>query len=245
MSIMDMFRFGGSAPAAQAPATAPASAPTGTAPAGTTQQATTTPPATTEPAAAPDPLESFKDLWTPPKEGEPQPANFNPADMFQIDPAKIQQSVSQMNFASTITPEVLQQITAGGEDAAKAFLVAMNGVAQQAFAQSMIGSAKLVEQALTKANDSLDARMQEGIRKQQVSSSLVEANPALAHPAAKPIVAALEAQFTSKYPTASPAEITKLAQDYLSKFASLASPAQKTDTAPASAADTDWEKFFS
>lgn len=240
MSIFDIFR---SAPAA-APA-APAPAATSTAPATGAQPAPApAAPATTEPAAAPDPLEAFKDLWTPPKEGDPQPQNFNPSDMFQIDPAKIQQAVSQMNFASTVTPEVLAQITAGGEDAAKAFLVAMNGVAQQAFAQSMVGSAKLVEQALVKANESLDARMSEGIRKQQVSSSLMQANPALAHPAAKPIVAALEAQLTTKYPTASPTEITKMAQDYLGKFATLANPAQPTETAP-SAADEDWEKFFS
>lgn len=238
MSIMDLFR---SAPA-QTPAT-PAATP---APEASQPQPAQQPQAATAtPAAQANPLDAFKDLWTPPKEGEQQPANFDPASMFQIDPAKIQQAVGQMNFAGTVTPEVLAQITAGGEDAAKAFMAAMNGVAQQAFAQSMIGSAKLVEQAMTKANTSLDARLREGIRQQQVSSSLRESNPMLAHPAAQPIVAALEAQFTQKYPTATPQEITKLATDYLSKFATLASPAQEPASAPKAPDDVDWEKFFS
>lgn len=242
MSIFDIFK-GNPAPAAQQ---APAQQPAGQQPAATagTTQAATSATTTQEPAAVADPMEAFKDLWAPAKEGDPQPANFDPSKMFQIDPNKIQEAVGQMNFASSVTPETLAAIQAGGEDATKAFLTAMNGVAQQAFAQSMIGSAKLVEQAMTKANGSLDARLQEGIKRQQVSSSLREANPALAHPAAQPIVAALEAQFTQKYPNATSAEITKMAQDYLGKFATLANPSQPTTESKKAPDDVDWDAFM-
>lgn len=191
----------------------------------------------------PAPLESFKELWTPPKEGDPKPAgNFDPSAMFQIDPAKIQEAVGQMDFASTVTPETLAAITAGGEGAAQAFVQAMNGVARQAFAQSMVGASKLVETAMTKANASIDARLQEGIRRQQASASLLESNPALKHPAAAPIVSALEAQLAAKYPQHSPAEITRLATDYLAQFADLAKPAPKAATTPSN--EMDWGKFL-
>jgi len=238
MSIMDYFR--------SAPAAAPAQAPAAQAPAAPAPAAT---PAAPEAGAAPatpeNPMDAFSKLWEAPKEGDPKPANFDPSALFQVDPAKVQQAVSQMNFAGTVTPEIMQQIAAGGEDATKAFMVAMNNVAQQSFAQSMIGSAKLVEQAMTKANESLDARLKEGIRQQQISSSLRDSNPALSHPAAQPLVAALEAQFTQKYPTASPTEVTKMAQDYLSKFAASVSPAQPSQQQQSqSSQETDWDLFI-
>lgn len=234
MSIMDFFR--GAPATTQAPA-APAAPATAAPEAG--QQ-----PAPESQAPAANPLDDFSKLWEAPKEGDPKPTNFDPSALFQIDPAKVQEAVGQMNFAGSVTPELLQQIAGGGEDATKAFMTAMNSVAQQAFAQSMIGSAKLVEQAMTKANTSLDARLKEGIRQQQVSTSLRDSNPALSHPAAQPLVAALEAQFTQKYPTASHTEITKMAQDYLSKFASVVSPAQQPQQTPQSKQETDWDLFL-
>lgn len=237
MSIIDYFRSAPAATPAQAPAQqAPAAQ---AAPAAT--EASTTPAAEATPE---NPMDAFSKLWEAPKEGDPKPANFDPSSLFQVDPAKVQQAVSQMNFATAITPEIMQQIAAGGEDATKAFMQAMNSVAQQSFAQSMIGSAKLVEQAMTKANDSLDARLKEGIRQQQISSSLRDSNPALSHPAAQPLVAALEAQFTQKYPTASPTEITKMAQDYLSKFAASVSPAQPSPQQQQATKETDWDLFI-
>ena len=242
MSIMDYFR---SAPAAQqAPAQAPAT-PQGQV---TTQPAgQVTPAPETTPAQATNPLDEFKTLWDAPKEGETPPAsNFDPSKMFQIDPAKIQQAVSQMDFTQAVTPDLLQQIAAGGEAAMTAFTKAMNSVAQTSFTQSMIGASKLVETAMVKANESLDMRMKEGIRQQQISSSLRDANPALSHPAAQPIVAALEAQFTQKYPTATPAEVTKMAQDYLTKFATAANPSASTQQQQQQSqnAGMDWDKWL-
>lgn len=235
MSIMDFFR---GAPATTQQPAAPAPA------------ATQAPVQGTQPAAAPEapaapanPLDEFKNLWEAPKEGDPTPPNFDPTKLFQIDPAKIQAAVGQMDFTQSVTPDLLQQVTAGGEGAVQALAKVMNTVAQTAFAQSMLGASKLVETAMVKANDSLDARMKEGIRQQQISTQIRETNPALNHPAAQPLVAALEAQFTQKYPTASPTEITKMAQDYLVKFASVAnpsSPSQQQTTPPGE----DWEKFF-
>lgn len=192
-----------------------------------------------------NPLDRFKELWAAPKEGDPVPANFDPSKMFQIDPSKIQQEVSKINFAGSVTPEMLNAIQAGGEDATKAFAQAMNAVAQQTFAQSMLASAKLVEGALTQANNSLDSRIEQRAKQFQASNSLRETNPALAHPAAAPIVTALEQQFAQKHPTASPSELTRMAQDYLSTFASVAA-GKKEEPAHTKKApdDVDWEAFF-
>lgn len=229
-SIMSLFSGGGSTSAAapQDPAT-------------TTPATTATTPAA-EPAAPVDPLDAFKDLWTPLKEGE-GPETFDPSKMFNIEPEKFQQSVAGINFANSVKPEQLARIQAGGEDALKANLEVMNSIAQQAFMQSMLGASKLVEGAMTQANSHLDSRIESRTKQLSVSSSLREANPALSHPAAAPLVTAMEQQFSVKYPQASPAEITKLATDYLANFAHVAAGKPAADP-KATNTGTDWEAFL-
>lgn len=194
-----------------------------------------------------DPLDKFKDLWAAPKEGDPVPQNFDPSKMFQIDPAKIQAEVSKINFTGSVTPEQMAAITQGGEGAQQAFMQAMNAVAQQSFAQSMLASAKLVEGALTQANNSMDSRIDQRAKQFQASNSLREANPALSHPAAAPFITAMENQLALKHPTATPAELTKLAQEMLTGFANVAAGKPEPDAAQSKKApdDVDWEKFFS
>jgi hypothetical protein len=165
--------------------------------------------------------------------------------MFQIDPAKIQEEVGKINFAGSITPEMMGKIQAGGEDATQAFAEAMNKVAQQTFAQSMLASAKLVEGALTQANNSLDSRIESRAKQFQAANSLRESNPALSHPAAAPFITAMENQLAMKHPTATPAELTKLAQEMLSGFANVAAGKKEPDANVKKAPDdVDWEAFF-
>ena len=235
MSIMDMFRTAKPTPALET--AAGSTNPTQ----GTAPTAPQTPEANQANESA-NPLDKFNDLWTPVKEGE-GPQNFDPSKMFEIDPAKIQQEVSKINFANSVTPEMLAAIQGGGEDAQKAFVQAMNAVSQQTFAQSMLASAKLVEGAMTKANNSLDSRIEQRAKQLQASSSLRESNPALAHPAAAPIVSALESTFAQKHPTATPAELTKMAQEYLTMFAGVAA-GKKEEAASTKSGEPDWEAFF-
>lgn len=224
------------APAAPAAPETPAAsttqqAPAEQAPAATGQvPGTTTPPATAEPA---NPLDAFKDLFTPPTEEEAAAQQtFDPSKIFNINPEQIKESVSKLNFAQGVTQEQVQAIQAGGEEATRALLTIMNTTAQNAFMQAMMGSAQLVQQGLTQANNSLDARLQQGIKQQQFSNQLLEANPALNHPAAAPILDSLKASFAAKFPQASSTELAKMAQEYLSNFAQVANPQAPQPTQP-------------
>lgn len=234
MSIMDTFRstFGGGAATSEAAAQdAPAAPATGQqgqqAPAGNTGAApageTGAEQETTGNGENVSPLDSFSDLWETAKDAEgneiASSENFDPSKMFNIDPAKMQEAVSQMDFSQAIPAETFQQIQEGGEGAQQAFANAMNLVARQAFSQSMMGSAKLVEQAMSKANQSLDSRIDARTRQSQVSSTVRDSNPAFKHPAAAPMISMLEQQFTAKHPNASPQEISQMATDYFAKFA--------------------------
>lgn len=240
MSIMDIFRSAKPTPALETAAGGTQET-SGSAPASPKQEGQDNQQQQGQQGPTND-LDKFKDLWTPPKEGE-GPANFDPSKMFQIDPAKIQEEVSKINFAGALAPDTLSKIQAGGEDATQAFAQAMNSIAQQTFAQSMLASAKLVEGAMTQANNHLDSRIEQRAKQMQASNSLREANPALNHPAAAPIVSALEATFAQKHPTASPSELTKMAQDYLATFANVAA-GKKEDPQAGKSNEPDWEAFF-
>ena len=220
-------------------------APATPAPAVTTQ-APVTPPVT--PSAAPvvtpaenvSPLDEFKTLWEP--STTPTVDGTLPVNMFAgTDPAKMLDAARKVDFAKSIPPEVLAKITAGGPDAAAAFATALNDVSQRAYAQSSFASTKIVEAALAKFQEGIDSRLPAQIRNHQVSQSLRESNPALMHPAAAPIMEAMQAQLSAKFPNATVSELQGMASQYLTAFNQAANPVKQA-AVPAS---EDWGKFFS
>lgn len=194
----------------------------------------------TVPATPVSPLDSFSSLWEPSTS-----TNIDgtlPANMFAgADPAKMLEAARKVDFAKTIPPEMLAKITAGGPDAAQAFMAALNDVSQRSYAQSSFASTKIVEAALAKFQEGIDSRLPGQIKKHAVSDSIRENNPALQHPAAAPIMEALQSQLSVKYPNATVNELRDMADDYLSKFADLAVPQKKGPAVPVS---EDWDKFF-
>lgn len=191
------------------------------------------------------PLDQFNDLWkaTPTKEGDPAP--FNPSQIFNLDPKTMQEAVGKINFAQSVTPDMLQAIQGGGEESMQAFMKAMNSVAQQTMTLSTTAAAKMIEQAMSGASTAMDGKIAQQVKLNQVSSSMQELNPALSHPAAAPILEGIKTQLVNKHPTATPAEITKLANEYLMNFASLAAGKKEEVAAPVSPDEaTDWMKYM-
>lgn len=199
------------------------------------------PPLTSATPAAPEsPMDQFKSLWEPAT--TPNVDTTLPANMFAgADPAKMLEAARKVNFASQVPADVLAKITAGGPDAAAAFASAINDVAQRSYAQSSFASTKIVEAALAKFQEGLDARLPSQVKRHQVSESLRESNPALNHPAAAPIMEALQAQLTVKFPSASARELQDMASNYLTSFTTAAAPPKKADTV---AEAENWGKFF-
>lgn len=237
MSIMDFFRGGNQQ---QAPAV----------PTGEGSHVSPANPSMDNPAKPnPEPeklgLDKFEELFKPIDPNDPNaPKDFDPSNIFNIDPAKINEAVQNINFSDVITSEMMTKINEGGEGAMQAMAQAMNAVAQKTFSTSILANAKMTENALTIANQHLGSKFDRQIKQNKVADSLRTANPALDHPAAKPIVTALEGQLALKYPQASAEELTKMAQSYLESFAGIASGHIKEDPKPQSASDVDWEEFM-
>ena len=205
-------------------------APNGTVP---TPQATT-------PADTQTPLDKFNDLW----KTDPNAVTAGNQPLFTVDSQKLMEAAGKVDFAKVIKPEQLQAITQGGDGAAKAFLEAINAVSQATFAQSALASTKIVEQAISRTKENFSAELPGILKKQSLSDSLRDSNPAFSHPAAQPILTALQAQLTQKYPNATVSELQGMAKEFLIAFTDQTLPKAPVQSV-APNAETDWSKFFS
>jgi proteasome lid subunit RPN8/RPN11 len=245
--------FGSAQPQQPAPAPAPApaaqqqqsqAAPPGNIPAqpnnGTQQSANTAPNGVVpeQPAQPESPLDQFKDIWQP-VENQSDPN----APLLNVDPKKLAEASRKTNFAGMINPQLMEQIQQGGPEATKAFAAAMNQVAQGVYAQSAFATSKIVEAAVSKAKQQLIAEMPQQFKRQQVSDTLRSENPVFNHPAASPILSAVERQLSMKFPNAPASEISGMAKQYLQNFAGAISPQQVQESRTAGKRDEDWSNF--
>jgi hypothetical protein len=228
MNIMSIF---GGKPTAQAAETAP-------------QPATPVTPGNL-PTAAPtveepkSPFADFADLW----KNDTNAANPNAGSIFNVDAAKLQEAASKVDFTKVVTPEMMQGIQAGGEEATQAFIQAMNKMSQQVYAQSAAASIGLVEQATKKAREQFVSEIPDLLKKQQVNSNLRDENPVFNDPAVAPLMQALESQLVVKFPNATSTELKEMAKNYISGLGSVFNKTEPTAPAPGSD-EVDWEALF-
>ncbi len=235
MGIMDLFR-GATPTAANSPALNQAGQP-----AQPTTQVTQAPtPAVVPESTAPEsPLDKFADIW----KIDPTKSD-DPGSIFSVDPVKLQEAASKVNFAQVIPQDAIQKMSEGGQGAVEAFITSMNSVAQASYAQSAMAATKIVEQALGKAQQSYDVKIQDMIKRNSVSESLRGENPLFSNPAVSPFLNAMEKQFTEKYPTASSAEITKLAKEYMVELSKALNPATPEPEKKPAGGDYDFSLFL-
>lgn len=243
MSIMDMFKFGGNTqqqqqqPTQQQPGNLPNNGG-----AADPSNPTLPNPAIVDPAKKEEsPLANFAELWKPTEsKSDPQDNSF----LGPVDPAKVMEAAKRTDFTKVVTPEQMQKIAAGGQEAVTAMMEAMNSVTQAAFAQSAMTSAKLVEQALSKAESKFTSDLPQHFKKMSVSENLRNENPIFNNPAVSPIISALEFQLTQKYPNASSSEITKMAKEYISDFGNAVVPKPQEEQNKNQSQEYDWTKFI-
>jgi hypothetical protein len=221
---------------AAVPNTVPATTP-GTAPNGIVPEGGAAAPVT-DPSIAASPLDEFSTLW----DTDPN-AKATPEVTPTLDSTKLQEVVSRIDFSSAVTPENLAAIQAGGEGAVAATTEAMGAIAQQALMHSIKVSNKLIEQAIAKNSEKMEASIPEMLRAQNLSSNLTDTNPIFNNPAIKPIIEATQAQLLIKHPQATTKQLTEMAQKYvLASFKAL-NPEKPVDTTGADA-PTDWSTFL-
>lgn len=192
----------------------------------------------TAPAPA-SPMEQFKDLWQPPKPEEGAPETFSP------DPAKIMEAAGKVDFTKILNKDALAKVQAGGEEAVQAMAVLLNQTAQAVYGQSTVAASKIVEQALSQAEQKFASRVPTLVNQKAAQAKLLSANKALANPAVAPIVTLIQEQLAAKYPNATSDELAEMAGEMMKGAANVFAPAPET-SAPdkGKKADDDWSDFL-
>ena len=192
------------------------------------------------------PLDQFSDIWNNAPVDPNAPQQFGIFN--NVDPKKFMEAAGKIDFTKVITPEQLTAISQGGESAVQAFATALNKVAQTTYAQSAFAATKITEQAMARAKENLLAELPQHIKKQTVSENLRAENPVFQNPAVQPIISALEAQLTVKFPQASAGEITTMAKRYVEALGTSFAPKPTTPSGssgiPGAREDEDWSKFL-
>jgi hypothetical protein len=196
------------------------------------------------------PLDGFKDLW---QKSDKDGVKPNLVPTLTVDPKKLSDASKQVDFTKHVSPDALDKAAKG--DAASLGQV-INEAAQAAFAQAAGASTKILEAALQAQARSFEEKvMPDILRRNAISNSLRADNPLFDNPAVAPMLTMVEQQFAVKFPTATPAEISEKAKEYLSGFASaLVGADGKTIVDPKAVTpgnkpqlareEQDWSKFF-
>lgn len=187
------------------------------------------------------PMADFKELFNT----DPNAKTTEPDPLFNIDPTKVAAASKNIDFSKAVPADVLARITAGGEDAQKAMLEAMNLMQQQQNTQGTILTAKIVEQALEKQRTQLMDMLPGIIKNTTTFDSLRNTNTLLQNPATAPIAEAVLKQVQLKFPTASAEDHKKQVEQYFADMATvIKAPEAELKEKTAKANETDWSSFL-
>ncbi len=188
-------------------------------------------------------LDQFADLFN--TDPNKQAAQGQP--LFNVSHEQVLANARKQDFMAQVSPESLQKMAAGGVEGVQEMFKVMQEMSQNAYAQSTFTATKLIEGGLEKGKFANMDEVNNTIRSNAVASTLRESNPLFSHAATKPILENLQKSLIEKYPTATPSEISGMANQYLTEFVNAARApeveAANTKRAQASKSE-DWSTFL-
>lgn len=197
------------------------------------------------------PLAQFSELWKTAPGSTNQPPQLAPT--ITLDPVKLQEAASRLNFTQHLDPALLTRATSGD---IPALLEVINKAGQLGFVQATAASGELINSSFSRAQGTLQSTiLPSAIRQANLTDAVQAVNPAFTNPAAQPMLAMLTNQLAVQYPTSAPQEIARMAQEYLTGFATLVvngsggqivqQGQQGQQGQQVRSQETDWAKFFS
>jgi hypothetical protein len=200
------------------------------------------------PATPANPMDKFKDIWQAPKGADGKP--ITPAGrekLMNVDPAKIFEFAGKQDYRKFVKPETYAAIAKGGDEGSAAFAQAIQDIGSASFASSVTASATMMEKALERAHSQWEAGLPEMFKKMSLRENLSNKNPVVNHPAAKPIIEALQSVLARNHPDATAQDLQETAEEFLSTFAESlkGKPAASEDGSSVGGGkkETDWSAF--
>lgn len=216
----------------------------------------TAPAVTTAPVAAPietpaDPLAGMLSLWQTPNGADGKPLQVvNPLDALHqapitADPTKVRDAIGKLDFAQSISSDMITKIQTGTPEEATTNLAALiNSAVRQAVTGVTLSQSELVNNALAQQRDAFTAALPTMLKRQQLMDSRSD-DPVLSHPAVQPLITALKQTVFNKNPAANPGDVDKQVTDYLRGLsAAMSSDPEKAKKQAASNATQDWDSWL-
>lgn len=161
------------------------------------------------------PLENFQKLWD---KADTDAKPIDPAVSFNADPVKVMAAAKQIDITKGIDPALLARVNAGNDSAALVELV--NQSVQIGIAHATTSTTGIVNEALKQQSAKYEKEViPEILRRNNIQNTNRAADPLFQNPAVAPMLAMAEQQLMIKYPTASAAEISEKAKEYIGGFA--------------------------
>jgi hypothetical protein len=192
------------------------------------------------------PLDKFNALFDTSKSSKnnQQPGIFDGP----LDPAKLVQAASNINFAGSLDQNLLADIQAGGEKASAAFVKGLNQVAQLVYAHSAGLTRNLIEKTAGRIEERINNTIPDTMRQFHSSNSILESNPAFSHPAVEPVIRSISSLVAQQYPDLTPNQVRSTALEYLTQMATVIVKKEDpsdTNNSNRLAGTVDFENFLS
>ena len=164
------------------------------------------------------------------------------APTFKIDPKVLSNVSSKMDFTKGIAPELVSKATTGD---VSALMEIIKTVGQNSYRASIEHTTALTDSFMTQRGEYEGQVLAKGVRSQLTSAELANA-PNYNHPVVKAELNRIASQFAAANPDASPQEVAKAAQKYISDLQSALNPADPNRNPDGSnkPEEMDWSKYL-
>ena len=160
------------------------------------------------------------------------------APTFKIDPKVLSDVSSKMDFTKGINGEVLQKATSGDVNA---LLDIIKTVGQNSYRAAIEHNTALTDTFLNTRGEFEKKSLERGVKSQLTASELSNA-PNYNHPVVKAELNRIASQFAAANPDASPQEVAKAAQKYISDLQAALNPETKKGSSEEE--EMDWSKYL-
>lgn len=182
-----------------------------------------------------NPLDAYSKMFETAGNEETPPA-------FNLDPTVIDTVASGLDFTKAIPQDLMQKVMAGD---GQAMLQAMNIISQQAYKTGLQHTSTLTDKFVSARASHESKGLGSAVRKELTTNALSN-TPNYNHPAVKNQLNMIATSLSKQHPDAPPAEVAKMAQDYLFEVVKAITPASSTDEQGTNAApgEVDWSKYL-
>lgn len=200
-------------------------------------------------------LDPFKDFWNTPVDAQGKPvqtADPLATPIFNLDPTKIREQASTLDFVKDIKPELLEGLVQNGNLNTAGLLELINAVQQNAFTAATLSIGNMVNSGIDGNNKRLKMALPGVINGVALNNLPAGDNPVFNHPAVQPLVHALRTAAYSKNPSARPDDVATQVNSYLTGLTTAIAESKSgaANRAAGNSADgtpvkTDWDNYFS